>query len=126
MGTAYDSVYNPSDCREIQTGFLMLTVSGATFSARCVGLRKAFLKDVLVVTFVVTLFSLQLWLQDCLFLKQPGFGATNWHSDLNMVRLEVWASLPCASVRPVRLHLTGQVRDYAPALSSLVTKNVDL
>lgn len=26
------------------------------------------------------------WLQDCVFLKQPGFGATNWHSDLNMVR----------------------------------------
>ncbi|GAQ88817.1 hypothetical protein KFL_004610120 [Klebsormidium nitens] len=26
--------------------------------------------------------------QDCLFLKQPGFGATNWHSDLNMVPLD--------------------------------------
>ncbi|CAG9466696.1 unnamed protein product [Pedinophyceae sp. YPF-701] len=26
--------------------------------------------------------------QDCLFLKKPGFGATNWHSDLRMAPLD--------------------------------------
>jgi hypothetical protein len=24
--------------------------------------------------------------QDCVFVKQPGHGPTNWHSDLNMVK----------------------------------------
>ena len=27
--------------------------------------------------------------QSCVFVKPPGFGETNWHSDANMVRIRV-------------------------------------
>ncbi|GIL75969.1 hypothetical protein Vretimale_5627 [Volvox reticuliferus] len=44
--------------------------------------------------------------QDCLFLKEPGFAETNWHSDLRMAPLDtndfVTAWIPLRPVRGVR------------------------
>eukprot|EP00850_Spirogloea_muscicola_P008577 SM000046S16358 [mRNA] locus=s46:151657:153958:- [translate_table: standard] len=58
--------------------------------------------------------------QDCLFLKQPGFGATNWHSDLNMVPLDtssfltVWLPLRDLTAQDSSLlFATGSHRDFA-------------
>ncbi|KAG1678416.1 hypothetical protein FOA52_015183 [Chlamydomonas sp. UWO 241] len=33
--------------------------------------------------------------QDCVFVKQPGFGETNWHSDLRMTPFDTNASVTC-------------------------------
>eukprot|EP00850_Spirogloea_muscicola_P008706 SM000047S16845 [mRNA] locus=s47:212680:214959:- [translate_table: standard] len=58
--------------------------------------------------------------QDCLFLKQPGFGATNWHSDLNMVPLDtssfltIWLPLRDLTAQDSSLlFATGSHRDFA-------------
>lgn len=58
--------------------------------------------------------------QDCLFLKMPGFGETNWHSDLNMVPIDtnsfltVWIPLRSLEKDDSSLHFaSGSHRDFA-------------
>ncbi|KAG0615216.1 hypothetical protein M758_5G024000 [Ceratodon purpureus] len=60
--------------------------------------------------------------QDCLFQKMPGFGVTNWHSDLNMVPLDtnsfltVWIPLRSLDKTDSSLHFaSGSHRDFALA-----------
>eukprot|EP00897_Mesotaenium_endlicherianum_P006358 jgi/Mesen1/5750/ME000292S04829 len=60
--------------------------------------------------------------QDCMFLKRPGFAATNWHSDLNMVPLDTnqfvtfWIPLqPIAPADSALLFASGSHRDFAMA-----------
>lgn len=60
--------------------------------------------------------------QDCLFQKMPGFGVTNWHSDLNMVPLDtnsfltVWIPLRSLAKTDSSLHFaSGSHRDFALA-----------
>jgi hypothetical protein len=51
--------------------------------------------------------------QDCLFQKMPGFGVTNWHSDLNMVPLDtnsflsVWIPLRALDNADSSLHFAS-------------------
>lgn len=51
--------------------------------------------------------------QDCLFQKMPGFGVTNWHSDLNMVPLDtnsfltVWIPLRSLAKTDSSLHFAS-------------------
>ena len=58
--------------------------------------------------------------QSCVFIKEPGMGDTNWHSDLNMVPLDtnafVTAWLPLRSLRAADAALafaSGSHRDFA-------------
>lgn len=51
--------------------------------------------------------------QDCLFMKMPGFGVTNWHSDLNMVPIDtnsfvtVWIPLRTLHATDSSLHFAS-------------------
>lgn len=51
--------------------------------------------------------------QDCLFVKMPGFGVTNWHSDLNMVPIDtnsfltVWIPLRTLDKNDSSLHFAS-------------------
>ncbi len=69
----------------------------------------------------ISYISLPVCTQDCLFLKEPGYGETNWHSDLRMAPLDtnafVTAWLPLRAI--AREHDSGLVfaagshRDFA-------------
>ena len=46
--------------------------------------------------------------QDCVFVKQPGFGATNWHSDLRMAPLDTNAlATAWIPLRPIQACTPG-------------------
>ncbi|KAK9845497.1 hypothetical protein WJX81_007970 [Elliptochloris bilobata] len=59
--------------------------------------------------------------QDCVFVKQPGFGATNWHADLRMAPLDTNAFVTAwIPLRPIQaegdtglLYAGGSHRDFA-------------
>jgi hypothetical protein len=52
--------------------------------------------------------------QDCTFVKRPGFGATNWHSDLRMAPLDTNAFVTAwIPLRPIQAR--DRVRVYARA-----------
>jgi len=54
--------------------------------------------------------------QDCAFVKRPGFGATNWHSDLRMAPLDTNAFVTAwIPLRPIQAR--DRVRVYARACS---------
>ena len=56
--------------------------------------------------------------QDCVFVKQPGYGATNWHSDLRMAPLDTNAlATAWIPLRPIQARARGSA--LAPCFSGL-------